>query len=99
MKEFDRDVASTARADFGVDRTRPVKSGGLVSPSPRVPVHANMDAPFKPLVPFVPEDHWDRMQAPETPSVQERLTRLWMDIGKIKRRMRRNVRRMTIIRR
>lgn len=71
MKESDQDAAPAARASYGAGVTHSDLPFGRVTTASETPVHHNVDAPFRPLVPFVPPDYWDRKQAPPKRSLSE----------------------------
>jgi hypothetical protein len=51
-------------------------------PGLAVPVHHNVDAPFRPLVPFVPACHWERLRR-----TQKRRRRMSPWVAQLMRRM------------
>ena len=57
--ERGQDEAAAQNANYGAGAVRSGVSFVGVTPTVAVSVHANVDAPFKPLIPFVPTEHWD----------------------------------------
>ena len=97
MKEQGQNTASALITNFGVDvryNDRMDNQSLVVS---KTPVHANVDAPFRPLVPFVPEDYWDNVKAPRKRTLVEFAVSLLVIVKRVKKR--RNERCGTIIRR
>ena len=70
MKESGQDTVLAKLVNYGARAARSGRSAGGRTPAEPAPVHNNVDAPFKPLAPFVPEEHWaalERRMAPGTP--------------------------------
>ena len=63
MKEYDQGAVPEPDARSGGGIPHPGHSVGRVSAASGTPVHDNVDAPFRPLVPFVPPEYWDRREA------------------------------------
>lgn len=66
-------VSLAARAYFGANAN--VADALLDGGDPAVadPVHANVDAPFRPLTPFVPDAYWVELEDDQGASLAERL--------------------------
>ena len=97
MKENGQNTALAITANFGVDVRYDDRMGNKGLVVSKTPVHANVDAPFRPLVPFVPEDYWDKMKAPPRRTLMEVAVSLLMIVKNVKKR--RNERRVKVIRR
>lgn len=60
MKECGQDDIS-ACANYGAGVGGSVLSRSGLRPGAAISVHANVDAPFRPLATFVPAEHWDAL--------------------------------------
>lgn len=67
--ETGKDNPAAKGTNYGAARASgPTRETELALP-PASPVHANVDAPFRPLAAFVPEEHWRRLERPPAGSL------------------------------
>ena len=70
MKESGQDTVLAKIAHYGAKAARSGRLKRGRTPVEPAPVHHNVESPFKPLAPFVPEDYWaalERRMAPPAP--------------------------------
>ena len=58
------EAAAAKGTNYGAVRMLQPARAAAEGPHPAAPVHANVDLPFRPLAPFVPAGHWERLEKP-----------------------------------
>ena len=62
MMEKGQDSAVAKGANYGTAALSRTAGGPWPDRRAATPVHANVDLPFRPLAPFVPDSHWQRLE-------------------------------------
>ncbi|WP_205964943.1 hypothetical protein, partial [Pseudooceanicola lipolyticus] len=73
MKESGQDTVLAKLANYGAKAARSGRLKRGRTPVEPAPVHHNVESPFKPLAPFVPEEYWAALERRMTPPAPGRL--------------------------
>lgn len=64
MMEIGQDGATAKGPNYGAAALSRAAGSPKSEHRAAASVHANVDLPFRPLAPFVPEAHWQRLERP-----------------------------------